>query len=461
MSANQSRRRIDLDQGPESSTKSKIDNTLPYQKEELDDQNKKLDDNSVRLVQIQSAANESDPVVCTLIEVPFGSRPKFKALSYMWGTDKENDTITLNGFPFEVRKNLLDALLFLRSRAVSEKGCQLFWIDAICINQSDVEERNRQLKIMPQIYFRASTVVVWLGSKYAKFQKEMIQDLEIEEGEKPEKDHPKGSNITQQKMVEELQNDPYWNRLWIRQEIGLAKELQVCFGNRSLPWDNFMLLIAMHNGSGSTGPLMLDKSLRQERYNDSHTLKKLLENHVGAECSDPRDKVYGLVGLASDAAQFPMDYNKSLYDVWEDTMAFMNRWGLFQDESQIVQMGKLLKCHLMANNNDPLSQISKDHEHQANPNPIIGARVFRFRAVLLGCIVCVGPSAREVVSRPDETMAWKTAIQRLFPATELGSAHQEYDRLLRVLLESDESKLRRCASIGQVQSNGRIDGAAI
>jgi hypothetical protein len=73
-----------------------------------------------------------------------------------------------------------------------------------------------------------------------------------------------------------------------------------------------MDFIAMHNSDGSTGPLRLDRLLRQEKYNDSHTLKRLLEEHREAKCAEPRDKVYGLVGLASDAAQFPMDYSKSL-----------------------------------------------------------------------------------------------------------------------------------------------------
>ncbi|KAM0252147.1 hypothetical protein ACHAQJ_007844 [Trichoderma viride] len=432
MSANQSRRRIDLGQSPESSTKPKTDNTLPYRGREL---NK----DSLRLVEIQPAAHESDPVVCTLTEVNFGSRPKFEALSYMWGAEKANDAITLNGLPFEVGRNLLDALLFLRSRVVSEKPYRPFWIDAICINQGDVEERNRQLRIMDHIYFRAGTVVVWLGSKYAEFQREMIGEL------KPEEDSPQGGNSTQQKMVRYLRTDPYWDRLWILQEIGRAKRLRVCFGNESSSWEHFMHLITLHNSDGTTGPLRLDRLLRQEKYNDSHTLKRLLEEHREAKCSEPRDKVYGLVGLASDAAGFPMDYSKSLYEVWNDTMVFMNMRGLFKEDSQILPIGALVKSLLMANHSDPLSQLSKEHEDQVDPTQLIdnpnSSLVFSLQAVLLGCIVCVGPSASDIVSRPNEAIEWRIAIQKLFPADELGSAHQEYDNLLHALLGSDESDI--------------------
>jgi hypothetical protein len=69
------------------------------------------------------------------------------------------------------------------------------------------------------------------------------------------------------------------------------------------------------------GPMILERE-RQEKYAGGHTLRKLLENHQHAVCKDPRDKIYGFVGLATDARGFPMDYQKSLLEVWKDTMVF-------------------------------------------------------------------------------------------------------------------------------------------
>jgi hypothetical protein len=179
MNANQSRRRTDPDPGPTSvsKTRPKIDNTLAYQGRELGE-------DSIRLVEIQPAEHEADPLVCTLREVACGSRPKFEALSYMWGTEIADDAITINNVPFEVKRNLRDALLFFRRQLASGKAPKLLWIDAICINQSDVEERNRQLRIMDQICFRADTVVVWLGSRYTEFQNGINGMPKPGEGEK-------------------------------------------------------------------------------------------------------------------------------------------------------------------------------------------------------------------------------------------------------------------------------------
>ncbi|KAK4125735.1 HET-domain-containing protein [Parathielavia appendiculata] len=445
VSANRSRRLTahgDPVASPMSSASPTIDNTLPYRGTELPK-------NSLRLLDIEPATHDDGPVVCTLKEVPFGSRPKYEALSYMWGPEEGKDAMILNGHPFHVRKNLRDALIFLRNEVASGNAQPPFWIDAICINQSNRAERNRQLPIMGQIYFRAGTVVVWLGSSYQTFEKRMTNETTSEEDKKPEEHDSSRDKRIQQEMVRCLQKDDYWGRLWIIQEIGRARKLRVCFGTQTLSWERFAQLITMHNGDGNTGPLRLDGLLRKEKYNDSHTLKRLLEDHKAAKCSDVRDKVYGLVGLASDAAEFPMDYKKTPYEVWKDTMVFMNMWGLFKEESQILPVGALVKSLLMENHSEPWSWISpgKEHEDQVDSTQLIedsdSALVFHLDAIPLGCILGVGPSAREVVSSPHGTTGWSTAIQRLFPAGELGPARKEYDNLVSTLLESNDSDVEK------------------
>ncbi|KAK4099221.1 HET-domain-containing protein [Parathielavia hyrcaniae] len=396
---------------------------------------------------------------------------KFEALSYMWGPEDGNHVITLNDFPFQVRRNLREALRFLRGydRTRKEISSCMYWIDAICINQDDTTERNRQLPIMGQIYFRASTVVVWLGSSYQKFPRDSIRAAPGSGADKKTEDgvSPRVSSL-QKEMIRCLQKDKYWTRLWIIQEIGRARHLRVCFGDHYMQWEAFARLINMNHGDGNTGPLRLDRLLRKD-YDDSHTLKRLLEDHREAECINPRDKIYGLVGLACDAADSPMDYNKSLYEVWKDTMVLMNRWGLFKEESQILPVGSLIKSLLVADQrSDPWSRIWKELEDQVDSTQLVedlmpvNPLIFQLEAIVLGGIICIGPSASELVSSPDGTVGWSIAIQRWFPGHELGSAGNEYDKLLSTLLECDDSKVEgMCSSrpsvvtwSGETQNSG-------
>lgn len=127
------------------------------------------DVDSIRLIRIHPARNDADPIACDLTEAVIGDRPCYEALSYTWGDQGATKPITLNGVKFWVGPNLFDALVCLRRRGNGTS----FWIDALCINQKNIPERNRQLRLMSQIYFRASMVVVWLGQKYTKYQSQI------------------------------------------------------------------------------------------------------------------------------------------------------------------------------------------------------------------------------------------------------------------------------------------------
>lgn len=82
----------------------------------------------------------------------------YEALSYTWGLSVETKLILLNGKPFTVRENLYS---FLKRRG--NRAEILFWVDAICINQQDLDERNSQVKTMGEIFAQASKVLIWLG----------------------------------------------------------------------------------------------------------------------------------------------------------------------------------------------------------------------------------------------------------------------------------------------------------
>ncbi|KAK0750614.1 heterokaryon incompatibility, partial [Schizothecium vesticola] len=132
----------------------------------------------------------------------------FEALSYMWGDQTIRTTITLEGSPFSISKHLRGAIQTLRHQT----RVRYLWIDAICINQSDIQERNEQVGLMRSIYQRAKAVLVWLDrevdSSHASFQKlqKLSGESELSDlGDDPELWSP----------VYQLFKDPYWSRVWI------------------------------------------------------------------------------------------------------------------------------------------------------------------------------------------------------------------------------------------------------
>lgn len=95
------------------------------------------------------------------------SIPAYRALSYAWGISQQTRSIRLNGALFCISPGLENALRSLRNAKVHESNGEfenmLLWIDAICINQGDIEERNQQVRKMDMIYALAKEAVIWLG----------------------------------------------------------------------------------------------------------------------------------------------------------------------------------------------------------------------------------------------------------------------------------------------------------
>jgi hypothetical protein len=99
----------------------------------------------IRLLYLQPTDHE---IVCTMYTVDLDSQPEYRALSYEWGSSTPTVTIQCNDSNFEVTTNLAAALHRLRKL----DGPKIFWIDALCINQKDLEERNQQVAQMGRIY---------------------------------------------------------------------------------------------------------------------------------------------------------------------------------------------------------------------------------------------------------------------------------------------------------------------
>jgi hypothetical protein len=191
----------------------------------------------IRLVILEPgpSSRTGQPIYCRLKHVPFSEKPKYEALSYTWGDESVKHRIVIDKRDFQVGINLLNALTHLRY----EKEERVLWIDAICINQQDAREKSSQISIMPYIYTRAKTVLVWLGVAEREDEGKLSWELQmrgksLDDWENYEqflrqfsetgRSFPRytdefGFEIEHGKRIlQSMCREPYWNRLWIIQE---------------------------------------------------------------------------------------------------------------------------------------------------------------------------------------------------------------------------------------------------
>jgi hypothetical protein len=98
------------------------------------------DVDEIRLLHLQPGAT-NEPLICQLLNSTLFDKPQYEALSYMWGRKESPLQIELSGSIVEVRNNLWQALNHLRHAQTT----RILWIDALCINQDDANERNHQV----------------------------------------------------------------------------------------------------------------------------------------------------------------------------------------------------------------------------------------------------------------------------------------------------------------------------
>ncbi|KAH6871566.1 heterokaryon incompatibility protein-domain-containing protein [Thelonectria olida] len=119
----------------------------------------------IRLL-VLNPGNPDEPIACYLEHYPVANVKPFSALSYVWGAPAPSGgdgvappTILLDGRPVTVTPNLY---AFLRAYR-TEQTCPVLWVDAVCINQADLAERNAQIRLMKRLYEEADSIVIWLG----------------------------------------------------------------------------------------------------------------------------------------------------------------------------------------------------------------------------------------------------------------------------------------------------------
>jgi hypothetical protein len=269
------------------------------------------------------------PIYCSLTHIATNSKstkPIYKALSYTWGTAEAPKTIALDGMQVQIRENLWQALYHLRS----EEHELTLWIDALCINQNDLQERGSQVSRMSAIYGIAKEVIVWLGpaDEDSKLGIDFIQQNFHPSSGPRVKDIPMNELLVGPSELElwaiaKIMAREYWYRVWIIQEIFRARLVTVHCGHDTMRWSSlskfFRYLsrqpeqaeLIKRQGDRQKYERLLEactspaKSLTEHRTSQKHCLEDLLKAYKSCRSSDPRDKVYALVGLAQ--RKFRMD----------------------------------------------------------------------------------------------------------------------------------------------------------
>lgn len=117
---------------------------------------------SIRLLYLQPS-RFTDDIHVTLTEVSLSKTPSYEALSYVWGSPTANDPISCHGEELLVTANCIAAMRRLRHK----RKRRVLWIDAICIAQDSMNERNHQVRLMGGVYSKATRVIIWLGEETA------------------------------------------------------------------------------------------------------------------------------------------------------------------------------------------------------------------------------------------------------------------------------------------------------
>lgn len=118
-----------------------------------------LETDQIRILNLQSG-QWTDTIHCKFHTEKLSDNPKYFALSYVWGEKSDPQKISLHGHDFLVTQNLFIALRRLRTHYSDPLS---IWIDAICIDQCSIAERNAQVRRMAEIYSRCQEVLIWLG----------------------------------------------------------------------------------------------------------------------------------------------------------------------------------------------------------------------------------------------------------------------------------------------------------
>jgi hypothetical protein len=316
----------------------------------------------IRLLRLCAGVIENPTVTCQIFEAEFlqgraspfimdsdGSLTnvaiEYEALSWRWSDETQSPhSIILIGSDGKTRKKRVSKTLGLAMKYLRREKDRILWIDAICINQSDMEERSSQVSIMSLIYTHAQRVCVWLGeddydSRNAiTFIREVSRAAthgDVEYGDDP-------VQIPMWRSFLAFMQREWFTRRWVVQEIVMAAEASVYCGSDELQWQDLAIAVVVfehlalmphlderglvtnwfESMSQLRASILLKVSAKvvmkitRHGYTETklertslRSLEYLVTNLADFECGQAHDHVYALIAMAEDAFPTPPTFS--------------------------------------------------------------------------------------------------------------------------------------------------------
>jgi hypothetical protein len=298
----------------------------------------------IRLVCILPASDDAGQIRIAIKHVCLTEEPVFTALSYTWGAEcptyeiKVYDADCAIGY-FNLRQNLHDFLVTMRNSRCTETW---FWIDQICINQDNNAERSQQVSQMAELYSQATSTTIWLGMPFQGSDEFMDfishsdldwKDLVDGMGYSPKQLSAPSKGIwdAYNETCQRFLNLPYWSRVWIIQEVALSSERIVHLGSRSVCWPLIYTCLRFFGRASHASAVSLisdvpvgifhhctlitqlsERGMNPTKPVYEHSWQSVVTRVRFKQCSNPRDKAYGVLGLLPKQLRIYPDYAETL-----------------------------------------------------------------------------------------------------------------------------------------------------
>ncbi|KAK1093550.1 hypothetical protein LTR48_002091 [Friedmanniomyces endolithicus] len=311
-----------------------------------------LGESDIRLLKLLPGS-WNEEICCTIFTANAHDHlPHYEAVSYTWGDPfgprkyiRIVGSTTRSGrlstsFLMRVSEGSFDALRRLRP---NQGGvARTLWMDAVCVNQSDIAERNAQVQKMKSIFSDAQRVLVYVGeaANDSAVLLESVRDSTLARSSQ----NPAivtSSNDEPTRIGDSMLHGPFvdnpmrrsleafllrrwFSRIWVVQEVLLAKQATLICGEDEAPWSSFEAAVSSRYAEYATATVPLPAVLRGHAW-PSLGMLGALQTARSCDATDPRDKVYGIAALLQlapprldSASSIGVDYRKSVDAVFAD-----------------------------------------------------------------------------------------------------------------------------------------------